>query len=568
MNYLFNRINFFLEKKIRLKFFTILTLSLISTFLELIGIATIPMLLTLLITENVLFDKYFSFLKDMNIYLVIFCIGLFFFIKNVYLAFILYLEATFTKDLSVHFSQKLFSHYVNQEYEIFSKYEPSTLTRNLLDDTNNLAVYFSNLTTLIREALVVFFVFIILFYSQPTLSALILIFFFILTLVYFKLIAKYVYNLGVKIFSLRKKQFNLVLEFHDFFDIIKVFSSEKIFSKTFLNFAKDRENSILKTNIIGKLPKILIEIVAIILVLTLITYFLMQGIPISDSLIVLSLLTVIIIRFIPAFNSISSSLSNMKKLQVSVERVYKLLLPNKNPLIKTKFDSLIKLENSKEKLILKDIKFGYEGDFELFNHLNLEINFGKTIAFYGKSGIGKSTLLKIILGLLKSKSGIINFDGKNIYEDQAWWTDNCSYIPQKTFLFNGSIKENITFSKNTNLINEQKLKDVIDQAELKEFLNSFENNVDHQIDYHGKNISGGQAQRISIARALFREPNLLIMDEPTSSLDDKTKSALINKIIGLKNIKIKILCSHNMSDIEKCDQIFEIKDKGIKEIKL
>ena len=190
--------------------------------------------------ENIFLIKIFPLLRLLDPLIIIVLIGIFFLIKNIYLTLIIYLENKFTKDLSLHFSKILFSRYTKFDYLNFIKIEPSVLTRNLIDDTNNLALYFGHLLVSIREILVVLFVFIFLLFSYPTISLIILFSFTILGILYLKVINNYIYNLVKKIFDIRKKQFKFILEFHDFFDILKLFSLNKIYSQESLK-ANDRE---------------------------------------------------------------------------------------------------------------------------------------------------------------------------------------------------------------------------------------------------------------------------------------------------------------------------------------
>ena len=162
-------------------------------------------------------------------------------------------------------------------------------------------------------------------------------------------------------------------------------------------------------------------------------------------------------------------------------------------------------------MIIKNLSFGYKKNENIFNAVDLEIKANKTTAIIGDSGSGKSTLIKIILGLIAPQNGLIYFSGKNIHSNLSWWFEKCSYIPQKTILFNGSIRQNISFFKNLNIIDDEKIYEALNHAELKNFVDSFPKKIDQEIFYHAKNLSGGQAQRISIARALYRKSDVLVM---------------------------------------------------------
>ena len=180
----------------------------------------------------------------------------------------------------------------------------------------------------------------------------------------------------------------------------------------------------------------------------------------------------------------------------------------------------------------------------------------------GQFGSGKSTLIALLLGLLKPHKGKIKIDNIDIHENLRAWQNNIGYVPQTTHLIDDSIKKNICFGVNEDQIDFDMLNKVINISGIDEFINTQPNKLNTIVGHDGTRLSGGQLQRIGIARALYLNPKILILDEPTSSLDKDTEEKIIQKILSLKEITV-ILISHNPRIIEKCDSVLIMKDKTV-----
>ena len=217
----------------------------------------------------------------------------------------------------------------------------------------------------------------------------------------------------------------------------------------------------------------------------------------------------------------------------------------------TEFNKDIKLEN---------ISFSYNiGEKLVLEKFNFEVNKNEKVILLGQSGSGKSTLIDIILGFLKPDEGTIKLDNKNITKQKYNLNKIVGYVPQQTFLFDDTIEKNISLEFNSSRIDYSKLKNSIEKTELSDFVESKENSYKTRIGDDGEMISGGQKQRISIARALYKDPEILIFDEATNSLDEKTELDIINSILSLKN-KTIIFITHNRNLVKYFDRVFELSN--------
>lgn len=207
----------------------------------------------------------------------------------------------------------------------------------------------------------------------------------------------------------------------------------------------------------------------------------------------------------------------------------------------------------------KNVSFNYDDETPVLKGFNLTVNKGETVAFVGESGSGKSTILNLIIGFYKPSSGSITVDGEDLSEiDLNSYRQHISVVPQKTILFSSTVKENITYG-NPN-ISKAQLNSVIEAAQLNNVINNLPHGINTQVGEHGDKLSGGQKQRISIARAIIRDPSVIIFDEATSALDSVSEREIQNAINTLTEKRTTFIVAHRLSTIKNADKIAVIKD--------
>ncbi len=212
-----------------------------------------------------------------------------------------------------------------------------------------------------------------------------------------------------------------------------------------------------------------------------------------------------------------------------------------------------------------DVTFHYPDSEEpVLSHFNLSIKEGETIAFVGGSGAGKTTVLNLVIGFIKTTGGRILIDGQDMNElNLKSFRQHIAVVPQTSILFTGTIRDNITYGKDD--ISEEELQKVIDAANLREFIDSLPDGLDSRITEHGSNLSGGQRQRISIARAFVRDPSILILDEATSALDSISEKQIQTAINNLVKDRTTLIVAHRLSTIRDADKIAVIGHGGLEE---
>jgi len=218
----------------------------------------------------------------------------------------------------------------------------------------------------------------------------------------------------------------------------------------------------------------------------------------------------------------------------------------------------------KKEIKLKDITFAYPNtDKKIFEHADMTIPVGKSIGVVGASGAGKTTIVDVLLGLLDLQGGTINSDGTNIFDNYGAWLSHIGYIPQTIYMLDDSIRNNIAFGVKAEDIDDTRVWEVLGQAQMREFVENLPDRLDAQIGERGVRISGGQRQRLGIARALYHDPELLVFDEATSALDNDTETAIMEAIDMLHGQKTMVIIAHRLRTIENCDLIYEVKDGKI-----
>ena len=275
----------------------------------------------------------------------------------------------------------------------------------------------------------------------------------------------------------------------------------------------------------------------------------------------LGLFLVAITRLVPTVSKLVIAIQKLNEGQIALNNIYNEIkedFPKRNF---TESDLISDKQDFNESIELKNIKFTYPGKKEsVIEDLNFILKKNTSNAIYGPSGIGKSTIIDIVSGLHQPGSGQIFIDGKLNLNIKNFWKNNISYVGQKNYLFSGNLITNITLKTDHSKNNIDKVKEIIDFCNLKNF------NVESNINEMGLNLSGGESQRISIARALFNQPSFLIFDEATNSLDKETEKEILDLLISLKKITL-LLISHDKNVVNYCDNVFELRNKKLEKIK-
>jgi len=487
-----------------------------------------------------------------------------FLVKNIGLVFNLWQQTKFIRDLNFEFTNRLFKHYLKSDYIFFLQNNSGQLYRNLTDLISSYLGYFKGSMILLGEIMVFVGVASILFYVD----------FLGTTIILFSvgIVSFLIYVLTIGKISLLGKQRNIVsaeLNKHllqgmaSAKDVKILDREEDLIHQVDKNMFKQARLAQL-IHFITALPRFSFEILMVCIFSALV--FVMIGVEreMVDIIQYLGIFAVASFRIVPGASRILSSYQNLKYIEPSIKLLLQEFDSKDNSYIKKNYllkDSGIPLKFKKE-INLTNVSFSYpiRKEFSL-SKISMTIKKGDFIGVIGETGSGKSTLINLLIGLLKPSEGRVEVDELNINENLTEWYKKIGYVPQSIYLTDDTIRKNIAFGLLEKNINDNLVRQAVEQASLDKFLNSLPNGLETIVGEKGIRLSGGQQQRIGIARALYRDPEILILDEATSSLDQSTEKKIIESIQLLKRKKTLVLITHRLHTVKNCDKIFFI-DKG------
>ena len=563
------------------RFFEILIfLNTILFFFEFSSLSSVPLFVASIINPEFTKEKMiiiFNYLNiksnfsntDLQIFFGILTISLFFI--KIFFVFTTFINAKFFKNYKVNLSKNIFNYYLEIPYEDFVKENPSKLTRTVSEDVQGSFQYLNSFFTLIRETSALLAIFLLLLYVNFLMNVLISIFLLLIVFTYLKIIKPILKKSSKSHQEIRKKNIQLINETFGSLKDIKVSLQESYLFEIFKSQIDSLENNLKKIFIIDKMPKVILEIISLSVIIIIFLFYFSSEKSVEMILPTLSLWVVSFVRFIPAFNGLTTALSQMRINKVCVEAVYsyfkkQIKMSDKKSINLDKklfFDKSINSE-----IDLQNITFGYRNTkINPLKNINLKIQIGKTVAITGETGSGKTTLFLILLGLLKPNEGEIKFGNKSIFRHLYEWRSLLGYVSQNAYLYDASIRDNIIFDYKQHSVDEVKLNDSIKISELSETIKKTKNGLDTIVGNDGLSLSGGEKQRIALARALYKDPEILLMDEFTSSLDENTELKIIENLRTISKNKTIIFITHRKNTLNICDEVYELKNGQLNIVK-
>ncbi len=562
----------------------LLLMMIIGAFLEVIGIGMIPVFVSIVATpERILGINQLAPVweifnigsnEELLVYGAIFLICIFI-IKNIYLVYYRYTLTHFIWKRYIIIGSNLFKRYMYAPYEFHIRRNTSELLRNVTQEARYIALnLMTPFLTVAIDFVLIIAIFTLLLWIEPLITIIVLLLLGGAGGVFLKLIKGKTQKYGETAQQDRKSMILSVNEGLGGFKDARILNRELWFYNRFSAHLRSYSQSQAFKEVASSINKPVIETIAVtgILIITLILYW--QGRGLEVIIPILALFAVATVRLMPAIQNVTSVITSLRYYSYSVKPVYEDSMELKSYSGKSrkseKSDNNSKYSfrklNFVSEIRFKDITYAYpNSEIQAVNGISLIIPKGCAVGFVGASGAGKTTLVDLLLGLLKPQQGNIYVDNKDIHTDLNAWQRNIGYIPQFIFLADDSIKHNIAFGLPDDEIEGEKLQNAIEAAQLSELLRSLPDGVDTIIGERGTRLSGGQRQRIGIARALYHNPQVLIMDEATSALDNITEKYIIEAIEQLKGDRTIIMIAHRLTTIEKCDRLYFMKDGQIED---
>ena len=460
-------------------------------------------------------------------------------LKNIYMYWLIKQQVRLTLSIQVNFAKKLIMLYLQKPYIYYLNKNTAELIRNIQSSLPSIfSVMFFQIIFVITEVMVIFAIWLMLAYIDLFISTVIMGVLFVLIYLFLHFTRK-------KILKQGGIQNDKIADFTKWLNQglgsikeTKVMGTEEYFITKFFKAYVEYGCATKYYQVVSQMPRFIIEGIVTLGLLTVIAYKMILGEPSAQIVGVLGVLALAAFRLMPSANRI-----------ISLATSIKYIIPTFFSLEEDLKESIERKE-SIEKIV--SYKYPSTQKYVLFN-LSFSICKGDFVGVIGSSGVGKTTFIDILLGLLVPTSGKIEVDGKNIYDDIRVWQSNIAYVPQNIYLIDASIRENIALGVDEKDIDDEKIQKVLVASELSSFIEDLPEGVYSGVGERGVKLSGGQRQRIGIARALYQEPEILILDEATSALDNLTEKNIIDTILKLKGQITIIAVAHRLTTLEQCD---------------
>tara|TARA_B100000795_G_scaffold267937_1_gene253796 strand:- start:909 stop:2645 length:1737 start_codon:yes stop_codon:yes gene_type:complete len=564
-------LNFVLSKKQKVYLIFIYFAAFIVSILEIASIGSMVGFITILSKPIALIEKIpvetlrLSLLsldnKTIAVYASTTLVVIFLF-KNIFLFCFYYAESQINKNLTVDISKNVLRSILNKPYIFHTLNNPATsITAITTIVGRSMSYIFSNLL-FFREVLTMFFLMTALLFFNTKISIITFALLIFATWLFYFIIKEKMRTLGAKTNRYEENTLKYLKEAFSYIKLIKLFNKNEFWVKKFFIQKNRLHSTQVISYLIGRFPRIILELFSVITIVIIFMSYIKDGRQIEDVLPILTLIVLVVIRSLPGFININLSINSINYNHKAIIETLSILVESKNN--KQLNQNLIQKKNILElrNIELKNITYSYNDSATILKDVSLKISKGEIIGINGVTGSGKTTLIDIMLGLLKTNKGEVLINNEVINE-KTFNNLKVGYVPQDTYLSDDSIAENIAFSLNKNDIDYDRVQKVIHESNLTEFINSLPDKDSTLVGEGGIRLSGGQKQRLGLARALYNNPNLLILDEATSSLDYDTERKIISEIVKLKKDRIIIMIAHRINTLENCDNIITIKSGKI-----
>lgn len=555
--------------------FFVVIMIIIGSFLELLGVSAILPFIEAMLTPEQLpeswYGKIISFITGSNDTTVItimigVCIIGVYLLKNTYLYFSVILQTVYRSKIQKYLSTKMLKAYMQRPYEYFTNINTSEVIRGIGVDIQGVYNLMDNLFRFMGEFLTAAFIGIFIIMTDAFMAICIII------------IAGL--GFGIIIIGLKEKTsyygeqkritdtirgsraYQAIMGFKE----IKVTQTTDYFIEAYDEAYENQRVAEVKNEYITNLPERVIESTCIAALMGVICVKLAIGADVTTFVPKLALFAVAAFRLLPSVSRMTRYMNGIIFNNAFLKSAHTNLLEIDNYLMETGL-SEVKREDEKRdfafenEVTVDNISFKYNGsERQILSGLSLQVKKGEAVGFVGASGAGKTTLADIMLGLLKPSEGSVKMDGKDIFMNPYGWSKVISYVPQNIFLSDDTIRNNVAFGYPEKSIKDDDVWNALKEAQLDGFVRSLPTGLDTQVGERGIKFSGGQRQRIAIARALYKNPDIIVLDEATSALDNETEKAVMEAIDALQGHKTLIIVAHRLTTIKNCDKIYEIAE--------
>ncbi|MDD6811378.1 MAG: ABC transporter ATP-binding protein [Lachnospiraceae bacterium] len=572
---LVKKLGYIFSKKDKKKIAVLLVAVVIGSLLELLGVSIFtPFVNIIMDQDSIQKTWYLKMLYDAfgfqtNVSFLAFlagCIIVVYLVKNIYLIIERSYMFKFSYNTQMRLSTRLLRTYMKEPYTFHLNKNIATLQRSLQEDTSLFMQVILYTFELIAEIVTCLVLGIFLLIVSKSITIVVVGLLVLCVGLFYYITKKYARRLGVENQEYRGKIFQWMNQSLGGIKEIKILDREEYFIEEYQKYYTKYAKGLRISRVISILPKYIVEAVCMTgLLLAIIIKMYFGEADIIYYIPQLAVFAVAALRLMPSVGKINEYLTSILYALPSVDLVYH-DLDEIASYVEQQEKEVKEAWNLEEEIHVQKVTYAYPGVEEpVIKDADFIVPKGKTVAFIGASGAGKTTMVDIILGLLEPQSGKIMADNLNVHAKPKTFHSQIGYIPQVIYLSDDTIRNNIAFGVKGKEIDEEAVKEAVKKAQLTEFIESLPKGLDTIVGDRGVRLSGGQRQRIGIARALYHDPEILVLDEATSALDNDTEAAVMEAIEHLQGTKTMIIIAHRLTTIRNVDMIYEVGDGKVVE---
>jgi len=575
------KMRYILDRKQKIHICFLGVLIFIGGLLETVSVsAVLPIVYVIISPEQAQENKYFRMVMDALaidsiegfIVPLLWTLIVMYILKNAFLLFLASEQNRFIAFNRNKLISQVLREFLNRPYEFYLDADIPTVFRLTDSDIPNVFNILMSMISLVSEAVVFALLCIVMVVTDWKLLLFLIVVFGVLSLVMIKVLKPQLSRLGEKNQAIQSRIAKWRIQAIYGIKDVKVLHREAFFADNYEHSGKIGAGYARRHAVLNNTPRLLIEAVFMTSILIYIILYIQMGNDASTLIPMLTAFGVAAIRMMPSVNRINTYMTDISYFRPCLDYVYENM--NINEISRRNNQTLRPADMSKkmqlrDKIALKGIVYAYPNtDKLIFDHADMVVPYGKSVGIMGPSGAGKSTIVDILLGLLKVREGSITCDGENIFDNYPAWLAQIGYIPQSIYLVDEPVRNNIAFGIADEEIDDSRIWQALEEAQLADFIRGLPEGLDTAIGDRGVRISGGQRQRLGIARALYHNPEILVFDEATSALDNETEAAVMEAINSFHGKKTMVIIAHRLNTIEKCDIIYKVDEGKIQETRL
>ena len=572
MKQILRKLNVLLDGKQKRTMGGLMVLMIIGAILQTAGVGMLVQVVTVVIDPQAVeksglirgvydffgFSDYSSFsIMVMAMLVVVFVV------KNAFLFLQQKLTFAFVYTNQFRTSERMMRNYLRRGYEFYLNADTSVVQRSITSDVNNMYALILALLQLMSDGIVSLFVVCYCLSQSGGMTILLAVVMVLLMLLLKNVLKPIMYKAGKDNQDYYSGLFKWISQTVQGIKEVKVAGKEQYFVDEYRKCGKGYVSAVQKYSLYNNIPKLLIEVACVAVMMGYMIFQTASGKSTGDMLETLSTVAAAAFVLLPCVNRINNQMNSISYFEPFFMGVSDNL---QDEITGEKVDMSFATDEEeklpvKRAIELKNITYAYPNTEKLiFDHADMTIPIGASVGIVGTSGAGKSTVVDILLGLLEVKEGVVYADGVDVKQNYRRWLKNIGYIPQMIFMLDDTIRSNVAFGVPKEKIDEDRLWEVLREAQLDEFVRTLPEGLDTGIGERGIRLSGGQRQRIGIARALYHDPEVLVLDEATSALDNDTEKAIMDSINRLHGKKTLIIIAHRLQTIEKCDMVYRVEN--------